>query len=146
MKKHFHISFALVLCVFFNGVHAQKKDTLEKSHIKENPLKNILTRYGMASFYAKKFQGRKTSNGEIYRNELLTAACNVFPLNTWIKVTNLINNSWVIVKINDRMHPKNKRLVDLSSSAAQLLGYSSKGLTEVKVEVLHNHDPQASLL
>lgn len=145
MKKHFHISFALAFCVLFNGVHAQKKETVEKS-IHENPIKDILTRYGRASFYAKKFQGHKTSNGEIYRNELLTAACNVFPLNTWIKVTNLINNSWVIVKINDRLHPKNKRLVDLSSSAAQLLGYTSQGLTDVKVEVLSNHDAQASLL
>ena len=145
MKKHFRISFAIALCVFFNGVHAQDKNAAP-SEIKENPIKKFIVKYGLASFYATRFHGRKTANGETYRNELLTAACNILPLNTWIKVTNLINNNSVIVKINDRLHAKNKRLVDLSSSAAHLLGYTAQGLTKVKVEVLNNFNPQASFL
>jgi hypothetical protein len=91
MKKHFRISFAIALCVFFNGVHAQDKNSAP-SEIKENPIKKFIVKYGFASFYATKFHGRKTANGETYRNELLTAACNILPLNTWIKVTNLLNN------------------------------------------------------
>ena len=95
----------------------------------------------MASFYAAKFHGRKTASGEIYRNEILSAACNVLPLNTWIRITNLANNNSIIAKINDRLHPKNKRLIDLSKSAATQLGYVSSGLTNVKVEVLKDYDP-----
>lgn len=101
----------------------------------------LIIKYGIASYYAAKFQGRKTASGEVYRNELITAACNVLPLNTWIRVTNLSNNISVIAKINDRLHPKNKRLIDLSKSAAKQLGYISDGLTKVKVEVLENYDP-----
>jgi rare lipoprotein A len=92
--------------------------------------------YGIASFYADKFEGRETANGEVYRHDRLTAACNVLPLGTWIRVTNLKNDKFVIVKTNDRLHPRMKRIVDLSKSAAQKLAYIGRGLTQVKVEVL----------
>lgn len=71
----------------------------------------------------------------------MTAACNVLSLNTYVQVTNLRNKRTAIVKITDRMHPKNKRLIDLSSSAAKKLGYTSRGLTRVKVEVLGKKAP-----
>lgn len=92
--------------------------------------------YGQASYYASKFEGRKTANGEIFRHSKLTAACNSLPLGTWIKVTNLRNGKSVVVKINDRLHTKTRRLVDLTRSAAQKLGFIKSGLTRVKVEVL----------
>ena len=92
--------------------------------------------YGIASYYADKFNGRPTANGEIYHHNKLTAACNVLPLGTWIRVTNLKNNKSVIVKTNDRLHPRMKRIVDLSRSAAERLGYTSRGLTQVKVEII----------
>src|SRR6188768_3620721 len=92
------------------------------------------TFYGQASFYANKFHGRKTASGEIFSQTKLTCACNVLPLGTWIKVTNLRNGRSTVVKINDRIHPKMKRIVDLSKSGAQKLGYVSKGLTRVKIE------------
>ena len=92
--------------------------------------------FGIASFYAEKFNGRKTANGEIYDSQKMTAACNTLPLGTWIRVTNLSNNKSVVVKTNDRMHPRMTRIVDLSRAAAQKLGYIGKGLTKVKVEVL----------
>ena len=92
--------------------------------------------YGPASYYAGKFHGRETFNGEIYDSTKLTAACNVLPMGTWVRVTNLSNNRSVIVKINDRMHIRMTRVVDLSQAAASKLGYVRKGLTKVKVEVL----------
>jgi rare lipoprotein A len=92
--------------------------------------------YGTASYYADKFNGRKTANGQTYSHDKLTAACNVLPLGTWIRVTNLRNNKSVIVQVNDRLHPKNKRIVDMSKIGAQKLGYVKRGLTQVKVEVL----------
>src|SRR5437868_2949617 len=92
--------------------------------------------YGTASYYAEKFNGRQTANGDIYDGKKMTAACNVLPLGTWIRVTNLSNNRSVVVRTNDRLHIRMKRIVDLSRSAAEKLGYIGRGLTKVKVEVL----------
>lgn len=98
--------------------------------------------YGTASYYADKFEGRKTASGEIFSQKKMTAACNVLPLGTWIKVTNLRNGKSVIVKTNDRLHPRMTRIVDLSRSAAQQLGYIRSGLTRVKVEVYGKKKPK----
>jgi rare lipoprotein A len=98
------------------------------------PSEKILT--GTASYYAAKFEGRKTANGEIFRHSKLTAACNVLPLGTWIEVTNIKNGKKVIVKTNDRLHPKMTRIVDLTRAAATKLDFINAGLTKVKVKVL----------
>jgi rare lipoprotein A len=92
---------------------------------------------GIASFYSSNLDGTKTATGEIFRNKKMTAASNQFPLNSWVRVTNLKNGRSVIVRINDRMHPRMKakgRVVDLSRTAAQKLGFLKSGLTRVKVE------------
>lgn len=129
----------ILLGLFYTTACAQKK--INKRHAgkttKAAP-KKIIIKYGTASYYAKKFDGRRTANGEIYRASKYSAACNVLPLNTWVKITNLKNKRSVIVKINDRLHAKNMRLVDLSRIAASELGYLSRGLTKVKLEVLNN--------
>lgn len=97
--------------------------------------------YGTASYYHDKFNGRKTANGEIFSQKKMTAACNVLPLGTWIKVTNLRNGKSITVKTNDRLHPRMKRVVDLSRTAAKKLGYTGHGLARVKVEVLGRKKP-----
>jgi rare lipoprotein A len=112
---------------------AQKKTSI---HHKKSKSAKINIRYGVASFYADKFNGRKTASGQIFSQDKLTCACNVLPLGTWLKVTNLSNGKSVKVVINDRLHPKMHRLVDLSKSAAKKLGFISYGLVKVKVEVL----------
>jgi rare lipoprotein A len=56
---------------------------------------------GIASYYAQKFHGRKTASGEVFDNTAMTAAHNTLPLGTFIKVTNIRNNRWVIVKVTD---------------------------------------------
>lgn len=114
--------------------HTYSQDNLDKK-----PSKRVL--YGTASFYADKFHGRKTATGEIFDQKKMTAACNVLPLGTWIRVTNLRNKKSVIVKINDRLHSRMTRLTDLSRTAATKLGYISSGLTRVKVEVLGKKKP-----
>lgn len=98
--------------------------------------KTFRTEYGIASYYADKFEGRKTANGDIFSQKKLTAAHNILPLGTYIKVTNLRNNKSVKVLINDRLHRKNKRLVDLSKAAAQKIGFLKMGITRVKIEVV----------
>ena len=92
--------------------------------------------YGTASYYSNTFNGKKTANGEIYSHKKMTAACNVLPLGTWIKVTNLRNGKSVVVKTNDRLHTRMKRVIDLSREAADKLDYVKSGLTRVRIEVI----------
>ena len=98
--------------------------------------------YGTASYYSNSFNGKQTANGEIYSHKKMTAACNVLPLGTWIKVTNLRNGKSVVVKTNDRLHSRMKRVVDLSREAADKLGYVKSGLTRVRVEVIGKKKPE----
>jgi rare lipoprotein A len=97
--------------------------------------------YGVASYYANKFEGRKTYTDEIFSQSKLTGASNTLPMHTWVRVTNLHNGKSVIVRINDKMHPKNKRLIDLSRGAAERLGYAGRGLTKVRIDVLGKKRP-----
>jgi len=127
----------LILCVLSVQAAAQKHGK-ERSFWTENGNKVI---YGIASYYANKFHGRKTANGEIFSQQKFTCACNVLPLGTWVRVTNLRNGRSVVVKTNDRLHPKVKRVVDLTRAAAEKLGFISRGLTRVKVEVLGRKPP-----
>lgn len=92
---------------------------------------------GMASYYHKKFTGRRTSSGEPYRPTEYTAAHKTLPLNSYAVVTHLKNNKKVIVRINDRGPFVNGRVVDLSFAAAKELGLIGRGLAKVKVEALH---------
>ena len=135
--RYLFVLFVLAIFFFANaqsgsGDKGKAKDTVTKKTVLKKP--KIL--YGIASYYAEKFNGRKTANGEIYDGKKMTAACNQLPLGTWIRVTNLNNNRSVIVKTNDRLHIRMKRIVDMSRAAAEKLGYIGRGLTKVKVEVL----------
>ena len=113
----------------------------QKAAVKTMPVKSKKVLYGLASFYSNKFNGKKTASGEIFSQNKLTCACNVLPLGTWVKVTNLKNGKSVILKTNDRLHPRMKRIVDLTRAAAVKLGYVASGLTRVKVEVLGKKPP-----
>ena len=127
--------FCVIVVIFFItpfSANAQSHPINDKA----KPKKATRVFYGQASFYSNKFNGRRTANGETFDQKKFTCACNVLPLGTLIKITNLRNKRTVIVKVNDRIHPKMKRIVDLSRSAAQKLGYISSGLTRVKVELV----------
>lgn len=91
---------------------------------------------GKASFYAKKFQGRKTANGEIFSNYDLTAAHKTLPFNTYVNVVNRINNYNVIVRINDRGPFVKNRVIDLTESGARRIGGYHRGLVPVHLKVL----------
>ncbi|MDL5047643.1 septal ring lytic transglycosylase RlpA family protein [Oscillatoria amoena NRMC-F 0135] len=99
---------------------------------------------GKASFYADKFEGRPTASGEKYRHNKLTAAHKTLPFGTKVKVTNLENNQAVEVIINDRGPYIDGRIIDLSRSAAEQLGFINQGLAEVKVEVIDPGDGKKS--
>ncbi len=91
---------------------------------------------GTASFYAKKFNGRKTSSGEKFSSDSLTAAHKKLKFGTYVLVRNLKNDSTVIVKINDRLPQKSKRSIDLTLRAAKQLNFVKSGLTKVEITVL----------
>jgi rare lipoprotein A len=94
---------------------------------------------GLATYYAQKFEGGLTATGEIFRHSKLTAASNIFALNTWVKVTNILTGKSIIVRINDRMHPsmtKKGRVLDLTMTAAKQLHIVNKGIAKVKIETL----------
>jgi rare lipoprotein A len=91
---------------------------------------------GIASWYGKRFHGRKTSNGETYDMYSMTAAHTILPLPSYVKVTNPANGRWVIVRVNDRGPFKHSRIIDLSYAAAYKLGYTAKGSTLVEVEAI----------
>lgn len=129
--------FLLLIITFFycpNSIAQQKTSGNKK--IGKSDKSDI--RYGVASFYADKFNGRKTASGQIFSQDKLTCACNVLPLGTWVKVTNMSNGKSVKLLVNDRLHPRMRRLVDLSKSAAKKLGFISSGLVKVKLEVLYS--------
>ena len=121
----------LLLNVGLNS-NAQKKE----SRPRNTKYKTTRVFYGVASFYSGKFNGRRTANGEIFSQKKLTCACNVLPLGTWIKVTNIKNKKSAIVKVNDRLHPKTTRIVDLTKADAVKLGFAASGVARVKVEVI----------
>ena len=91
---------------------------------------------GYASFYSNKFIGKTTASGEVFRQDKLTCAHNTLPMGTLLKVTNLKNDKTVTVRVNDRLHHRNPRLVDLSRSAAKTLDFEDSGVIKVRVEVL----------
>jgi rare lipoprotein A (peptidoglycan hydrolase) len=94
---------------------------------------------GVSSFYSKNLNGTKTSTGERFYNNKYTAACNLFKLNTIVRVTNLQNGKTVLVRINDRMHPnmlRKGRVIDLSQSAAKQLVFKSNGLVKVMLDAI----------
>ncbi len=88
---------------------------------------------GRASYYAKSFQGRKTANGETFRQGRRTAAHKTLPFGTKVRVTNLKNGKTVKVRINDRGPFVSGRVIDLSRKAARRRGMVNDGVAEVKL-------------
>lgn len=89
---------------------------------------------GIASWYGKKFKGKKTASGEPYDMYAMTAVHRTLPIPSYVKVTNVSNNKSVVVRVNDRGPFHSSRVIDLSYTAALKLGLLSKGSGMVEVE------------
>ena len=94
------------------------------------------TQEGQASYYAMKFQFRKTASGERFNQHEKTAAHKKLPFGTIVRVININNGKSVVVKINDRGPFINGRIIDLSRSAFEQIGNVGKGLLKVRIEVI----------
>ncbi|MBA3680135.1 MAG: septal ring lytic transglycosylase RlpA family protein [Bacteroidetes bacterium] len=99
------------------------------------------TETGTASFYAKKFEGRKCSSGQRFHHDSLTAAHKTLKFGTKVKVINIKNDSVVFVTVNDRLPKSSKRKIDLTMRAAKQLNFVKSGLTKVRIEVLKDSLP-----
>jgi len=121
----------LILLVFILcGFAGYSQDTIPKS----------VKTTGIASFYASKFNGRKTCSGQKFSNDSLTAAHKSLKLGTYVQVRNLKNDSTVIVRVNDRLPKASKRSIDLSQRAAKQLNFMRAGLAKVEITVLDSTD------
>ncbi len=94
------------------------------------------TQSGKASYYASKFQSRKTASGELYDRAKKTAAHRKLPFGTKIRVTNIKNGKSVAVKVNDRGPFVKGRIVDLSASAFKRIGDANAGVIDVEIQVI----------
>ncbi len=116
MKKYFWILTVLLTCSFVYQTNIQT---------------------GTASYYHNKFEGRKTSSGEVFRQDSLTAAHKNLPFGTLILVKNVKNDSTVVVKVNDRLSQSSSHIIDLSLKAAQKLNFVRNGITTVTLEKIN---------
>jgi rare lipoprotein A len=99
---------------------------------------------GIASWYGKKFHGRKTSNGEIYDMYAMTAAHKTLPLGTWVRVRSLENGRQITVRVNDRGPFVRGRIIDLSYTGAKKLGMVGPGTARVEITALGERHKTAS--
>lgn len=91
---------------------------------------------GTASYYGKTWTGRKTASGEKFHCDSLTAAHKTLKFGTMVKVTNLVNDSVCVVKINDRLPQSSTRIIDLSYGTAVKLNFIKRGIVPVSLEIL----------
>ena len=92
---------------------------------------------GRASYYSSRFEGRRTSSGEVFRQDSLTAAHKTLPFGTIVRVRNLKNDSVVVVKINDRLSKKSGHIIDLTLKAAKQLNFIHHGTAIVTLEKMN---------
>jgi rare lipoprotein A len=93
----------------------------------------LTTVTGKATYYASKFHGRRTSNGELFSNKKLTAAHLKLPFGTIVTVTNIDNGRSVEVRVNDRGPHSRFYMIDLSQAAAKKIGMFGKGVANVEI-------------
>jgi rare lipoprotein A len=130
MKKIIILSIGCFVVLTSFVTKAQSKDSSVYNAYNRDTL------VGIASFYSTNLDSTLTATGEFYTHGKLTAASNHYKLNTWVRVTNLRNGRSVVVRINDRMHKRMQakgRVIDLSRSAAKILGFMKGGLTRVQL-------------
>lgn len=144
MKTHLKLSWPsrfLLPAVFFitlTALYVHQTTAIAKEKKPQTKTGKIQT--GKASFYCRRFQGRKTACGKTFNRNHLVAAHPSYPFGTLVRVTNLGNNQEVEVRILDRGPTRAQRkkgvIIDLSRAAAEKIGMIRKGKTMVRLEVV----------
>lgn len=139
------INILTILCLFLAGCTSTQEYSKESANIElvnqESSTSKLKEDYkyeeiGVASYYGGKDKrnGKRTASGEKFDQNKMTAAHKTLPLASIVRVTNLSNGKSVDLKVNDRIHPRNKRVIDVSKQAAKSLGFHAAGLAQVKVQ------------
>jgi rare lipoprotein A len=132
----------------FGGASAQpaadSHSLADAKPIEDGPDIANFKQVGRASWYGRRFDGRRTASGERYDMNALTAAHKTLPLASYVRVTNMANHKEVVVKINDRGPYVRGRVIDLSYAAAKLLGIQHRGTARVQIEGLTQEEARAA--
>jgi len=105
-----------------------------------------LTEKGTASWYGPGFHGKQTANGEIFDQNEMTAAHRTLQLPSIIKVTNLDNGRSAILRVNDRGPFAHNRILDVSERGASVLGFKSRGVAKIRLEVIADASKEVAAL
>jgi rare lipoprotein A (peptidoglycan hydrolase) len=100
------------------------------------PVKPIKTWVGNASWYGPEFDGKKTANGERFNCESLTAAHPNLPFGSWVRIVNIHNGKFEVVRINDRGPYQEGREIDVSYRVARKIGLTHSGVSQVRLELM----------
>ncbi len=100
---------------------------------------------GIASWYGAEFHGKPTANGEVFDQNVVSAAHRTLPMPSLVRVTNLENGRAIQVRVNDRGPFAHGRIIDMSRQGAQLLGFYRKGTAKVRVEILAEESRQLAM-
>ncbi|SEA07053.1 rare lipoprotein A [Desulfuromusa kysingii] len=161
MRRFLLPSFSLLLLLFLSSCSGHTTRVIETPETRElegwqkpyevdgqryQPLRDHqgFQQRGIASWYGRKFHGRKTSNGEVYDMYAVSAAHKTLPMGVYVKVTHLGNGRHVIVRINDRGPFVAGRIIDLSYGAAKQLGIVESGTAQVQLQALGYRSIDAS--
>jgi rare lipoprotein A len=132
---------ALALCAFADASPSPLSDELSATIDAEDAVfasdaELQLIGAGRASYYADKFDGRRTASGEIFDQDEMTAAHRTLPMGSLVRVTCEKTGRSVTVRVNDRGPFTGSRVIDVSKAAARELGMLNAGLTDVTLELL----------
>jgi len=138
IQLRIRLALFIALCQLLSPLHtlplqAEEKAVQENQEEIDRPGEAVAGEEGLASYYAKRYNGRKTYSGERYRPEGLTAASSDLPIGCRVKVINLANSEEVLVTVNDRCRRRTFPFIDLSRAAAKKLGFLGKGTARVRI-------------
>jgi rare lipoprotein A len=141
-EQKFKLLLLVIVCQLIpivavcSPLNAEEKTAIPKTsailRMNSSLVKNTKPVIGKASYYAKRYNGRRTSSGAIEDPRLLTAAHSALPFGTRLEVKNLANNESVVVTVNDRCRKRGFEHIDLSREAARRLGFLGKGIARVQ--------------
>ena len=135
MNKTLKAILLFFIIVFTSCELLEELEESNQEQIESLPDKTF-EQQGVASYYADKFDGRNTANGEIFRQDSLTAAHKHLPFGTIVLVTNLKNNKQVTVRVNDRGPFVSGRIIDLSRKGAESIDMIIDGIVDVRIEAV----------
>ena len=137
MKKHFKIFVFLIALSVLSASCSSSNVIRTTKSAPSNSSRKFFKKEVEVSYYADKFNGRKTADGTTFSNSKLTAAHRTLPFGTKLKVTNLANNESVVVEVNDRGPQKTSRELDLWKRAfMEITDNKNHGLLKVKIEII----------